>query len=101
MKKSASPCAFPGCSNDAVARGLCHGHYQQQRRGLDLRPLRAYSQGPRKCSVPGCENPVWSKDLCNACGKQFERSGDYVGVRRTLRKQALASACAVKSNGDG
>jgi hypothetical protein len=32
-------CAFDTCNNAAVARGLCGGHNQQHKRGLELRPL--------------------------------------------------------------
>ena len=33
-------CSFPGCRNPYEARGLCHGHYTQQWRGQELRPLQ-------------------------------------------------------------
>ena len=32
-------CSFDECSNRQVGRGLCDGHYQQARKGQDLRPL--------------------------------------------------------------
>lgn len=34
-------CAFQKCGRPIFASGLCSGHYQQQRRGDELRPLRA------------------------------------------------------------
>lgn len=33
-------CDFTGCRRDVVAKGLCNGHYLQQRRGERLRALR-------------------------------------------------------------
>ncbi len=33
-------CSFPGCTFDTVAKGLCQGHYLQQRRGESLHPIR-------------------------------------------------------------
>lgn len=32
-------CSFSGCSRPIFARRLCTAHYQQQRRGSDLRPI--------------------------------------------------------------
>lgn len=34
-------CAFAGCGNRATRKGLCNPHYEQQRLGKELRPLRA------------------------------------------------------------
>lgn len=34
-------CAFSKCGRPVFAAGFCSGHYQQQRRGDELRPLRA------------------------------------------------------------
>ncbi len=41
-------CRFKGCGRPDVARGLCAGHYQQQRRGAALTPLR---EGPAKVKI--------------------------------------------------
>lgn len=40
MPKSNTACSFDGCANKAHCKGLCHGHYDQQRKGQELRPLR-------------------------------------------------------------
>lgn len=34
-------CSSEDCERPARARGLCAGHYQQQRKGQELRPLRS------------------------------------------------------------
>lgn len=39
-KKAPKPCAFGACVRDAYARGYCHAHYQQRRKGQILKPLR-------------------------------------------------------------
>lgn len=54
-------CSFPDCSKPYEAKGLCHGHYVQQRRGQPLRPLgegaslserlESYSKVDRGCRV--------------------------------------------------
>lgn len=35
-----STCTFDGCEKPHKIRGLCDGHYRQQRKGKELRPLR-------------------------------------------------------------
>ena len=41
MSKRTRICTFDGCNNPRKARGLCGGHYKQQREGQELRPLRS------------------------------------------------------------
>ena len=36
---TSKPCTFPECDKPHYARGLCKGHYFQDRRGQRLRPL--------------------------------------------------------------
>lgn len=36
-----STCTFDGCDNPRRTKGLCSGHYEQQRIGQELRPLRS------------------------------------------------------------
>jgi hypothetical protein len=38
-------CSFDGCSKKAIAKGLCAGHYRQQREGETLRPLQVQHHG--------------------------------------------------------
>lgn len=39
--QSTKICSSEDCERPARARGLCAGHYQQQRKGQELRPLRS------------------------------------------------------------
>ena len=38
-------CTFDGCGKKVLARGLCIGHYYQQNRGEELRPLQRQLHG--------------------------------------------------------
>lgn len=40
-----STCAFDGCDKPRRTKGLCGGHYRQQWKGQELRPLRPSPQG--------------------------------------------------------
>jgi hypothetical protein len=35
-------CNFAGCNKPLAHKGLCRGHYDQQKKGQELRPLRYY-----------------------------------------------------------
>lgn len=36
----ATECVFSGCGRKVIAKGLCTGHYRQERRGKPLKTLR-------------------------------------------------------------
>lgn len=71
-------CMAKGCERSARAKGLCMSHYQQQRRGQTLGPLRQYNndmhrdENGRGCTKCG-EDKSWSefhdrtKSKCKAC----------------------------------
>lgn len=40
MPQSNTDCSFDGCANKAHSKSLCHSHYDQLRKGQELRPLR-------------------------------------------------------------
>ena len=46
--KQPKQCEFPGCEEEAYARGLCRGHYQQHNRGHAARPLRQEGERLKK-----------------------------------------------------
>lgn len=65
----ASKCNFPSCTHDSYGKGLCNAHYQQQRRGEELRPLRPRrrkNEEPKPCTVPECGRPQYGKGFCAA-----------------------------------
>lgn len=45
MSQPTRKCSFPGCEKPHYGKGLCKGHWNQQRKGQELRPLQPSSQG--------------------------------------------------------
>jgi hypothetical protein len=86
-----SVCDYPPCDKPPVAKGLCWGHYAQQRRGSELHPLGPYRRsGPRgrrtpeTCSFPNCGRPNRGKELCDGHRRQRDRN-----PRKPLRPLGL------------
>ena len=59
-------CRYETCDLPVLVKkvGLCSGHYQQQRRGTPLKPLRGKPEG--KCDYILCNRDAQTKGLCNA-----------------------------------
>lgn len=64
-------CLFESCENNLYAKGLCSGHYSQQRRGKELHPIIIKSNSSiLPCSFEGCVNKQQAKGLCGAHWRQ-------------------------------
>jgi hypothetical protein len=61
-------CTVVDCQREILAKGLCPGHYQRHRKGLEVNvPLRDFKPNRfTMCTVEGCDLPHDSKGLCNA-----------------------------------
>lgn len=71
-------CSFPDCGKPHSADGLCGGHWRQQWKGQELRPLRYRARGVPKdaaCDFPECGRPRNAHGLCKAHCRQLERHG--------------------------
>lgn len=76
-------CSFEGCERKHYCKGLCLGHYRQQRRGEELRPLRKQiskaeaerlrAQGLKKCSNCDQVKPFeeFRKDKSTKDGREY------------------------------
>jgi hypothetical protein len=59
------PCGFETCDRPMQAKGLCGGHWTQQRKGLPLTPIRAKKRTvPTTCSVEGCGGLYYARGYC-------------------------------------
>lgn len=77
-------CEYPDCDKISSQKGYCHGHYEQLRRGEDLRSLRVYGKyvkGELRCPVPGCRKPQAVNELCATHARM---SRDYSVSRERL-----------------
>lgn len=75
------PCEFEWCVNPRKAKGLCQGHYWQQRNGRTLAPLRPKSRpDSTRCAEEGCEGTPYGGITCK---KHWEANR----VARGLPKQ--------------
>lgn len=65
-------CSVEVCDREAKNAGLCGGHYQRQRLGLDMNtPIRGAYTLPTECSVNGCERTAKTLGMC---GMHYDRS---------------------------
>lgn len=60
-------CAYQDCGRPVVARALCTGHYQQQKRGVELSELTGRSKNirPRPCGFDLCVRFAMTQGLCH------------------------------------
>ena len=66
-------CVGPECYKEALAKGLCTGHYTQVRRGNPLTPLKPYAVDP---NLPYKHCPV--------CNTTKPRDEFYIYEGRTI-----------------
>jgi hypothetical protein len=66
-------CSFQGCGRPHLAKGLCRGHYEQQRRSGSLKPLPSRRRGDPACDFEGCGNVAVNKGLCQAHANQRKK----------------------------
>ena len=62
-------CSFDGCDKPVRTRGLCQGHYLQQWRGQELRPLYQHLEKV-PCAFPDCPRFAGETPLCRSHRRQ-------------------------------
>jgi hypothetical protein len=78
-------CSFPGCGRPHLAKGLCRGHYEQQRCNRALQPLPSRPRGDPACSFVGCGNVAVNRGLCRAHANQRKKGPVATSPRALLR----------------
>ena len=92
-----NPCAFTECHRVADTKGLCRGHYLQQWKGQDLRPLYQHLE-KTPCEFPGCSRFAGETSLCRSHRRQRRlgqelkplqgrSSTSYQAVHNRLRRE--------------
>lgn len=69
-------CGFEGCADAARTRGLCSAHYQQQRHGVTLRPVKQWTKRGEPCVVcgePGGKVTRFRKFCTSSCENKYRR----------------------------
>lgn len=77
-------CSFDGCSKKLSARGLCPGHWKQQRLGKPLTPIKAR----RDAGEGTVENGY----------KRIKRGGVYIMEHRLVMEKELGRALLPNEN---
>ena len=70
-------CSVEGCERKARAKGMCSGHWQRQKNGLDLAPPLAPPRGRNPntvlCCVQDCGSRANNRGMCAAHASQRKR----------------------------
>lgn len=92
-------CSFESCSRPVAAKGVCGGHYQQQRKGLALSPLQDFSKGYTKykgvCEFESCAREKKCKGFCDAHYRQYKK-GQELSPIGSSSKPTPKGECSVE-----
>lgn len=87
-------CSFGSCSFPVKALGLCSGHYQQHRKGKELKSLRPPRNTRKPCDVQGCHGMsvthLGGKPYCNKHSTRVRTYGSPIAPRDEARPRAMA-----------
>lgn len=100
--KNPKTCSYENCGRKHYAKGLCHGHYQQTKRGVDLRPLAepmtTGARVVRTCSFDPCDKPSRTNGLCSGHWNQKNR-GQELRPLRARRANGTEMLCSFEPCG--
>lgn len=65
LKRVTEICLYENCNKPHKASGYCHGHAQQLKRNVDLKPLQIRGNYPATCTYTDCNKPFKAKGYCN------------------------------------
>ena len=81
-------CEFPDCGKPHLSKGWCSGHYDQWRKGKEMRTLRHRgSPPPETCTFPGCDRRGYAKEVCSSHWHQLQRGKELTPLRLTIQEK--------------
>lgn len=91
------PCSVSGCDGVVECRGMCAAHYQRQRSGKPLVPIKRQTNRGRapSCSVPDCQNPVGKKGARGLCPTHYSRARNGTPLEAPIQKRIPGRGCLV------
>lgn len=96
MSRPKKVCSFPECECPVLALGLCSAHYQQLKKGKELRPIQRF-QKFSSCQFPGCPDAVYEYGLCRGHYAQKILGQELRPKRKLIRvKECLFDSCGEK-----
>lgn len=75
-------CPYPDCGYPAYARGLCERHYNQDRTGQELRPIKRRQRQDDQCSFEGCDEKTKGLGLCAGHYSQHRNGKPLTPLRK-------------------
>lgn len=103
---SEAKCGFPGCDRPIKSINLCNGHYQQERKGRELRPLRSdLHPADRLLLIRSVDAPINPKTgtQCWEVGisghDSYRTFWDGQGMVRSHRFAAMTWGCRMYPDG--
>lgn len=95
-------CVFPECGRPIMSRDLCQTHYQQQRRGEELRPIKKQNRVlAGQCRGPECDSYARYSGLCWAHKRQQDKGQDLYplwSTKNRVRQTCSFEGCVNLSN---
>lgn len=88
-------CIFPGCSRPRYGKkDICTAHYQQRRKGQELRPLYGHLIAPDAVckAIHGCEHSVYSSEFCRRHYEQYKQGRTFTELRPPVSRDRLCTA---------
>ena len=94
-------CAFTGCGNKKVCKGMCHGHYKQMRNGEPLKPLQKRIKRGPNCEIQDCGSTHHALGYCFNHYQNFKRNGTPFATVIQIHGATTAERIAAYTRKDG
>jgi hypothetical protein len=79
-------CSFETCNRNVYAFDLCNGHYQQNRKGINLKPLRHRHGATDACSFSGCQKDPKAHGYCSGHYAQKRAGRPMTELKKSAKR---------------